>query len=278
MTRKILIAFSAAAMVALSAGATVASASNSVTVLSKPVLGGGVTDGNGNLKVYGGQTAAAAVSNQKVGNSTVATQVTRSVSILPSVDPDDPTDQTLWQFTSFLGYQYSWYRYNGSTYTLIGSQATFGQTGARNFAKSQVGYKIVVRQSPVYSDPNDGLTNITSDLTTPGDISYSDPSPIVTFFASSNPTFSLTSGMAKLTSYGVWQGWTTNQTKTFQWQACTGESTGCSDISGATGRKIRLTSAQNGKYIRVKVTVTTTNGFGVSSDAYSPTQGYNLPV
>ena len=280
MIRRVLITFSAAAMLALAVGATSASA-NSVTVNTRPVLTLGPTL-NGKIKVYGGQTSAQAATNQKTGNTSVGSQVTRTVDIAPSVDPENPLDQDLWQYTNFLGYQYQWYKYDGSTYTLIApSTNTYGQSGTRNFARSTVGYKVAVRQTPFYSDPNDGDFNVSADRTTTNDLSYSDvsQSPVVTFFATTDPTASsIVSNKIRITGYGVWQGYVTGSTKTKQWVSCTSSTdlNTCTDIGGATGSTQTLTSAQNGTFIRVKVTLTTTQGFGTSESAYSNAVGYNL--
>ena len=262
MTRKILIAFSAAAMVALSAGATVASAS-SVTSSAKPSMTGGVYDANNYLKVYGGQTAAAAIASPKVGNFTFGT----------------PTARTKVDVLGFTAYSYKWYRVANGTYTAIAGASGLNNFAGRNAVGADVGYHLSLMMRACYADPIDETLNVCASSASPGDanLSNSAQSVKVAFFASTDATVSsIVANKISLTTQAVWQGYVVGSTKSYQWQSCTGSGTGCSDINGATAQKLTLTSAQNGTYIRLCTTLTTTQGEGVSAVAFSNQVGYNV--
>ena len=259
MTRRFLLVFSSVAMLAASVGTAAASAafSHAVVATSKPVLSGGVVDANNNLKVYGGQVAASVGLGSPLG---IGTQIGRIRSSDMLLQP-------------FVTYAYKWYRFDGVAYTVIG-----GATGAKyNASNADVGYTLLVRQRPCYLDPLDEAANVcTSGSATP-DLSWSDPSAKVTFFASTDATVSsIVADKISVTSQAVWQGYVPGSTKSYQWQSCTGNGTGCSDINGATTQRLTLTSAQNGTYIRLCTTLTTTQGGSVSAVACSNDVGYNL--
>jgi len=266
MTRKILIAFSAAAMVALSAAGTASAQVRNVTSTVKPTLTGGVYDANNYLKVFGGQTAAVSASTgAKVGNLTFL----------------QPTQRSMYDVLGWVSYSYKWYRVANGTYTVISGYGPLGvnQNAGRNATTADVGYHLSLMMRPCYGDPDDETLNVCSSQASPGDanLSNSAQSAKVAFFASTAPTVSsIVANKISVASHGTWQGSVTGSTKAFQWQSCTGDGTGCSNIAGATARKRTLTSAQNGTYIRVKMTLTTTQGEGVSADAYSNAVGYNL--
>jgi len=250
---------SSVAMIAASVGTTAASATplaHTVNATSKPGLSGGVLDRNNNLKVYGGQVAASVGSGSALS---IGTQTGRTRS----------TDMLL---QPFVTYAYKWYRFDGSAYSVIG-----GATGARyNASSADVGYTLLVRQRSCYLDPLDEAANVCSGGSATPDLSWSEPSAKVTFFASTDPAVSsIVANKISVTNIGTWQGYVPGSTKSFQWQSCTGNGTGCSDISGATSQKLTLTSAQGGKGIRAKMTLTTTQGEGVSADSYSNTVYYN---
>jgi len=256
MSRNVLIVVSTVAMITASVGVSAASAAppRGVTATAKPTLTGGALDANNNLKVYGGQTAA-------------------NVSSGSSLRIDTQTQRNVFDVLGFASYGYVWFRYDGSTYTAIPNS----RGAARNGAVADVGYRLLVRQRPCYADPIEETLNICATALTTPDLSWSEPSAKVTFFASTDPTVStIVADKISLTTQAVWQGYVPGSTKSFQWQSCTGNGTGCSDIGGATARKLTLTSAQNDSYIRAKITLATTQGQGVSADAYSNAVGYNL--
>ncbi|MCX6388038.1 MAG: hypothetical protein NTX07_04835, partial [Solirubrobacterales bacterium] len=127
-----------------------------------------------------------------------------------------------------------------------------------------------------YLDPLNEDANVCSEASATPELGWSEPSAKVTFFASTEPTVSgIVANKISVTNIGTWQGYVPGSTKSFQWQSCTGNDTGCSDISGATSQKLTLTSAQTGKGIRAKMTLATTQGEGVSADAFSNTVFYN---
>jgi len=260
MTRRFLLVLSSVALVAASVGTAAASATSvrTVTATNKPVLSGGVLDGNNNLKVYGGQIAG----DQQYGSPLgIGTQIgrTRSDDMLPQ---------------AFVTYAYKWYRYDGSsTYTVIN-----GATGANyNASRSDVGYQLLVRQRACYLDPLNEDANVCSVASATPDFGWSEPSAKVTFFATTAPAVSsIVANKIRVTGYGNWEGQVSGSTKSIQWQSCTGDGTGCSDIGGATINKLTLTSAQNNSYIRAKITLATTQGQGVRADAYSQSVGYNI--
>ncbi|MEI7560419.1 MAG: hypothetical protein WCJ63_07470 [Actinomycetes bacterium] len=260
MTRRFLLVLSSVALVAASVGTAAASATSvrTVTATNKPVLSGGVLDGNNNLKVYGGQTAANVGSGSPLS---IGTQTARNRSSDILAQP-------------FATYGYKWYRYDGNTYTAIA-----GATGAKyNASSADVGYTLLVRERPCYTDPDNEELNICSIGSLTPDFSWSVASPMVTFFASTAPTVSTIVGnKISVTGYGVWQGFVVGSTKSIQWQSCTGDGTGCSDIGGAASKKLTLTSAQDNSYIRAKITLETNSlAISVNADAYSQSVGYNI--
>lgn len=75
------------------------------------------------------------------------------------------------------------------------------------------------------------------------------------------PTISgvMTDGEALTLSKGNWSG-TTPQTYAYQWQACAADGTNCQDTAGASSSYRRITSAEVGKRLRVRVTATNSAG------------------
>ncbi|MCX6388041.1 MAG: hypothetical protein NTX07_04850, partial [Solirubrobacterales bacterium] len=222
----------AVAMLAASVGTAAASASlapRTVSAASKPALSGGVLDGNNNLKVYGGQTAANVASGSALG---IGTQIGRNRS----------TDMLL---QPFVTYAYKWYRFDGAAYTVIG-----GATGAKyNASKADVGHTLLVRQRSCYLDPLNEDANVCSEASATPDLGWSEPSAKVTFFASTDPTTtSITSNKIGVATVGVWQGLPAGATKAYQWESCTESNSGCSDIGGATGSKLTLGAGQDNSY------------------------------
>ncbi|HEY2326855.1 MAG TPA: hypothetical protein VGH52_05165 [Gaiellaceae bacterium] len=86
--------------------------------------------------------------------------------------------------------------------------------------------------------------------------------PVVTGIATEGQTLSTTTGS--------WSG-ATPITYTYQWYRCDGNGNNCNAISGATGSKYVLVSADVGRRIRAKITATNSTGSnGDSSNAVGP--------
>jgi len=66
-------------------------------------------------------------------------------------------------------------------------------------------------------------------------------------------------GRTVSSSFGTWQGWITNtSTMTYEWQQCTASNGGCTAIGGApNAASYKPVAGSVGKYLRVKVTITT---------------------
>jgi hypothetical protein len=66
-------------------------------------------------------------------------------------------------------------------------------------------------------------------------------------------------------------GWDNSPTSfTYQWQRCSSSGAGCTDITGATARSYKLTSAEVDRTVRVLVTATNTDGSATANSHPSP--------
>ena len=194
-------------------------------------------------------------------NTAVVTGVAPSNTGVPTISGTAKDGQTLtaangtWAGTTPITYTYQWQDCTASCANISGATSS-----TYTLTSTDVGAKI---QVIVTGTNGSGNASATSAKT--GTVAAAAPTNTAI------PTFSgtLTHGNTLTAAVGTWSG-TTPIAYTYQWQRCTGTTSGtCSNISSATGSTYLLTSTDTNNRIRVIVTGTNSAGNSSANSAIS---------
>ena len=218
-----------------------------VVVLAGALLAGLLIPAGGSAR---SQTAPANTGEPAVAGNTVEGQTLT-------------TTNGSWTGTPPLTFRYRWLRCDKSGGGVNGVNCTTISGAIRNtyvLRRADVGYRI---RSRVFASNANGNASATSNAT-PGVVQASSAAgpPANT----SPPTISGTpqDGQTLTASQGAWNG-AQPQTYTYQWRRCDQVGGGCADIGGAMASAYRVTSAEIGQTLRVRVTARNSRGSGSST-------------
>ncbi len=178
---------------------------------------------------------------------------------LPTISGTAQQGQTLtaangtWGGATPIAYSYGWQRCDSSG----SSCGPIGGATAQNYVASASDVASTIRVAVTASN-SDGtsqaLSAATAKIVRPGSVPANTSQP--------NPSGIPQDGQTVSVDTGTWSG-LKPITFSYQWQSCTGANAVCTDLAGATGQSLLVSTGQVGSLLRA--TVTATNSLGKNS-------------